>query len=278
MKRMLYALVICIAVITALIYARWIEPNWLEIHTVILEVPGLDPRLEGFTILHLTDLHQQRFGPGQEILAAAIGDKDYDIVAFTGDAVSYPLPYDFTPAAELIALLKAPVYFVFGNHDYPHFEDLARDLSAAGAIILANSRREVTYNGAVVQIAGIHDPSWAHNNLDSWMAASLDVTLLETDPDQFTLLLSHSPGIFAAAAQQDIDLVLCGHTHGGQIKIPLLGAPTTASGKLFDKYVQGLYTLEDTRLYINRGLGTTGWPVRFMSRPEAVFIRLVAGD
>jgi len=110
------------------------------------------------------------------------------------------------------------------------------------------------------------------------LKTDFETAIQGTDPDTFTLLLSHSPGIIDWSTLAGVPLVLSGHTHGGQIKIPLLGAPLTASGKLFDQYVQGLYRVENTQLYINRGLGTTGFPLRFLSRPEVVFLQLNSGN
>lgn len=272
---MYYALGICVLAATLLAYALWLEPNWLQAHIVDMVIPGLDPRLEGFSILHLSDLHQRRFGPGQRHLLRAISHWRYDIVAITGDLLSHPAPYDFGPSAELLAGLGAPVFFVYGNHDYPQHHILSKDLLSMGVHILANSRTEIIWQGAIVQVAGVHDPNWSRNNPRSWVQADLDAALAGTDPEKFTLLLSHSPGILEAAAAWEVPLILCGHTHGGQIKIPLLGAPTTASGKLFDRLVQGLYTEGKTRLYINRGLGTTAMPLRFLSRPEAVLVKLI---
>lgn len=256
----------------AFIYAGWLEPRWPRVSKIDIPIPGLEPGLDGFTILHLSDLHQTRFGPGQKRLLAAIDQSDYDLVALTGDIISCPVPYDFAPIAELLAGLKSPVYAVFGNHDYPRAQALTADLTALGVNILNNSWQQAGDN---LQIAGVEDPNWTKHYPKSPYKTDLKQALAGADPAKFTLLLSHSPGIFPAAAAAGIPLVLCGHTHGGQIKIPLLGAPTTACGKLFDPFVQGIYRQGDTLLYINRGLGMSGLPLRFLSPPEVAFIRLI---
>ena len=260
-------------VLLAFIYARWLEPRWPRVSKIDIPIPGLEPSLDGFTILHLSDLHQAQFGPGQRRLLAAIDKWDYDLVALTGDFISCSAHYDFAPIAELLAGLKSPVYAVFGNHDYPRAQTMTTDLTARGVNILNNSWQ--TAEETNLQIAGIVDPDWTRHNPGSPYRADLSLALAGSDPAKFTLLLSHSPGIFTAATAAGIPLVLCGHTHGGQIKIPLLGAPTTASGKFFDPFVQGIYREGDTLLYINRGLGTSGLPLRFLSPPEVAFIRLV---
>lgn len=279
MRKVYYALVLFVVSVPLLfIYARWIEPNWLSVSSIEIKIPGLDPRLEGFTILHLSDLHQKRFGQEQSRLLRAIGEHEYHIVAITGDVLDYPTPHDFEPTRELLAGLGAPVFFVFGNHDYPTYQRLSEALMEAGVDVLENTWSQVDHAGAIIQVAGVHDPHWTKNNYSTWLRTDLNQALKGIDSSQFTLLLSHSPGILDAAAEAKIPLVLTGHTHGGQIKIPLLGAPTTASGKWFDKYVQGLYRQGNTQLYIHRGLGTTAMPLRFLSRPEIVFLRLVPAN
>lgn len=267
---MLYALIPL--ALLALIYARWLEPRWPRASRVDIPIPGLDPQLDGFTILHLSDLHQARFGPGQNRLLAVIDQWPYDLVAVTGDLISCPVPYDFAPIAELLAGLESPVYAVFGNHDYPRARTLMADLTALGVNILNNSWQQAGEN---LQIAGVEDPNWTKHYPGSPYKTDLKQALAGADPAKFTLLLSHSPGILSAAAVAGIPLILCGHTHGGQIKIPLLGAPTTASGRLFDSFVQGIYREGNTLLYINRGLGMSGLPLRFLSPPEVAFIRLL---
>lgn len=266
---MLYALATTMLMI--LFYSLVIEPRRLTQSWVDITIDGLDPALDGYVILHLSDLHQARFGSKQKRLAKIISRRNYDLAVITGDFVSAYSAYDFTPIAELLASIQGPVYAVFGNHDYLHREALAADLLAFGTVILDNSWR---LERGALQVVGVEDPSWTIRHPKSPYKTELGEALHGVDPQKFTLLLSHSPAILPDAVNASIPLVLCGHTHGGQVKIPFLGAPTTASGKLFDPYVQGLYKVRETRLYINRGLGTSGLPLRFLSPPEAAFICL----
>lgn len=266
---MLYGFIIGAVMIFA--YARWLEPRRLRVEDVEIAIPGLDPPLDGLTILHLSDLHQARFGREQKGLLAAIR-QDYQLAVITGDFLTDLASYDFSPTAQLLAGLKPPIFVVLGNHDYPQEELLEADLRKAGAIPLRNACATVEHLG--LQVAGVEDPHWAKLNPLSPYRPDLADTLAGAKEGMFTLLLSHSPEIHAQAALAQIPLVLAGHTHGGQVKIPLLGAPITASGRFFDSYVQGLYRKEKTLLYINRGLGTSGLPLRFLSPPEVSFIRL----
>lgn len=267
---MLYAL--ALLVLFVFIYARWLEPRRLQVSHVEIPLPGLPDSLIGFVVLHLSDLHQATFGAGQRRLLAAIDQCHYDLAVLTGDFISARAAYDFAPTAALLARLKAPIYIVYGNHDYPCLDILAKDFACWPVGILNNSCLPVNDR---LQIAGVCDPDWTRHNPKSPYKTDLEQALAGADPNKFTLLLSHSPGIFADAIAKHVPLVLCGHTHGGQIKIPLLGAPTTASGRFFDTYVQGAYRQGSSVLYINRGLGTSGLPLRFLSPPEVAFIKLV---
>lgn len=271
MKRFL--IVIGILILAWLGYGIFVEPNWLHVHTVEVEIEGLPPELEGFTILHLSDLHQRRFGANQNRLLKAIEGQEYHMVALTGDILSHPRPPDIGPTEELLAGLKGPVFFVPGNHDYPELILVRETMERFGAHMLENSHHVLEHNGTPLAVAGVHDPLWG--SLSRYGIYQPDLAAALPGDDSFVLLLAHSPGILEEAARWDAPLVLVGHTHGGQIKIPLLGAPITGSGRLFDRYVQGLYTKNNTSMYINRGLGNTTLPIRFLSRPEVVFIRLV---
>lgn len=252
-------------------YAGLVEPNWLDVHIIEVEIQDLPPELEGFTILHISDLHQRNFGHGQKRLEQAINQHQYQMVAFTGDLITNAQNADLAPAEALLALLDKPVFFVPGNHDYPLLEEIRELLAKYQVHMLENDCHVLEHNGISLAVAGVHDPYHARY---SYELHQPDLTAALPPEKMFVILLAHSPGIIEEAISKSIPLVLVGHTHGGQIKIPLLGAPITASGTFFDQYVQGLYVNGQTQMYINRGLGTTGLPLRFLSRPEVVFIRL----
>ena len=253
-------------------YAGLVEPNWLDVHMIEVEIRDLPPELEGFTILHISDLHQRNFAPGQKRLEQAFSQYDYHMVAFTGDVITNSRTADFAPAEALLGLFDKPVFFVPGNHDYPLLTQIRELMEQHGAHMMENTYYVLEHNGASLAVAGVHDPYHARYSYEMYQP---DLAAALPPENMFVILLAHSPGIMEEATNASIPLVLVGHTHGGQIKIPLLGAPTTASGTFFDQYVQGLYVNGHTQMYINRGLGTTGLPLRFLSRPEVVFIRLI---
>lgn len=256
------------------IWGRYIEPRQLKVSRVELAIPGLPPELDGLTILHLSDLHEESFGPNQEKLLALLNTLDFHLVAFTGDAVDRPDRGNTQPLGQLLVGLSKPIFAVYGNHDYAHFNAVTKTYRQHGVNILANQAASFTHNNYTLRIAGIHDPYWSRFNYMSPYLTDLDAALAQGETDAFTILLSHSPDIIPAAQDNKLPLVLMGHTHGGQVKIPLIGAPVTASGRFFAKHVQGIYQEGDTIVYINRGLGTTGLPIRFLSPPEVALLTL----
>jgi predicted MPP superfamily phosphohydrolase len=236
-------------------------------------IRALPAALEGFTILHLSDLHDKEFGPGGAELLDLIAHERFDLVALTGDLVAGHAP-QLTPALELIAgirkLSPVPILAVNGNHDWrlgraPEFNAKMRE---AGATILTNASLPVERNGSQLWIAGVDDPVTGR--------ARLQQALARTHQREPRLLLSHSPHTFELAVSHGVDLTLTGHTHGGQIRLPLLGACYVPAMGFFPRYDYGYYRSGSSSLIVSGGLGESGLPVRFNIRPEIPVITLTA--
>jgi len=264
-----------------LFFVGWIvwETVALSVEQVEIPIKGLPPEFDGFRIAQVSDLHGNRFNPaGCEV--QAIKGAGVDLIVATGDhvhrnskeGVKRILPF-------MQALVEiAPVYAVSGNHD--HWTDwpyIARRFRNAGVTVLENNHVRIKRGAGEIILAGVSDPYTGHDCLIQALPAKADTVIV---------LLAHTPAWFepwnaadAPAALQRISLTLVGHTHGGQIKLPFLGAVTTASGRLFPpSHVEGLSREGDGWLYINRGLGQ-GWPsFRFLSRREVTIITLRQGD
>jgi len=251
----------------------------LSVEHVEVAIEGLPPEFDGFRIAQVGDLHGKRFDPaGREV--QAIMDAGVEMIAATGDFVhrnsvegaNRILPF-------MQALVKvAPVYAVSGNHD--HWTDwpyIARRLREAGVTVLENSHLRLNRGAAEIILAGVSDPHTGYGCLNK---------ALPEDADAVIVLLAHTPTWFepwnAAAAPAElrrVSLTLAGHTHGGQVKLPFLGAVTTASGRLFPpSHVEGLSWEGSGWLYINRGLGQGGLAFRFLSRREVTIITLRQGN
>lgn len=252
------------------VYSLWLEPRWLKVKRLRVGLPRLPGELEGLTIAHLTDFH---VGPhvsherARRAIEVANGLQP-DVVALTGDYVSASPKY-IDGVCEVLSDLQAPmgVYAVLGNHDHWEDADATRaGLEKAGIVVLDNDHRILKWKGVAFVLAGLED---------LWEAdPDFSVALEGVDDDFFRIVLAHNPDVVARQGGERVDLLLCGHTHGGQVRLPFLGAPLLPidSGQ---KLGVGLTALEHgTRVYVNAGVGVIFPPVRFLCRPEVAHITL----
>jgi predicted MPP superfamily phosphohydrolase len=257
------------AVATTSAYAGYIEPYNYEVSRKDIFVKELPQSFEGFRIAQISDVHHSKLVPLSEVervvaLAQAVNP---DLIVLTGD---YTTAYRrfIEPCAEALGRLNAPegVFAVLGNHD--HYTDpqlTRRALEHHKINVLNNANTLLRRNSDTLQLAGIDDWSW---NATDWSRA-----LNGMDMKRPSILLSHQPRVLDAAQTAGISLILSGHTHGGQVSVPFLGAPARFVDKDF-KYLRGQYDRNGTQLYVSRGTGVIGLGVRFGSPPEIAVITL----
>ncbi|NTW96824.1 MAG: metallophosphoesterase [Erysipelotrichaceae bacterium] len=225
---------------------------------------------DGYKIVQVSDLHNASFGKNQRKLISSIKAEDPDLIVFTGDMVGSWIP-DYQNALILIreAIKIAPVLVVDGNHDarlktYPIQKQAMID---AGAIILEDESYPITIIDSSIQILGLKERFKVKDR------ASPIKDLV--DSDTFSLLLAHHPENFLDYVQAKVDLVLVGHTHGGQFRFFDQGIYSPDQG-LFPKYSDHLITQDSTSMIISRGLGESVLPLRLYNGPELVIITLRA--
>ncbi|MFC4403882.1 metallophosphoesterase [Gracilibacillus xinjiangensis] len=240
------------------------DTNIFKVETVTMKTEKLASN-QSFTILQLTDIHNKEFGKENESLLKKVQDIDPDIVVITGDLISRQtdqLDNAFELVEKLVEL-NPNIYYVSGNHEWenPLREKLFEGLEKRNVRMIDNQNALVEIDNMLIQIAGVADVSTEHDRLD--LAAE---GLAE---DYFTLLLSHAPDVMENDYPGEIDLILSGHTHGGQIRLPLIGAFIAPDQGFFPKYDKGLFTLkEGQQLYIDSGLGTSTVPVRLFNQSQ----------
>ncbi|WP_079510219.1 metallophosphoesterase [Mesobacillus jeotgali] len=254
-------------------YAREVEPRMLDVtrHTVASAM--LPAGFDGLKIIQFSDTHigfQYTVGQLKKLIDL-INTQNPDLIVFTGDLLDDPR--HFTGKDKIISLLsqlEAPLgkFAVYGNHDHGGYgSDLYNQImDQAGFTLLLNNASELKLlDGSSIWISGIDDAMLGRPDLGAAMS--------KIPNNCFTILLSHAPDKADEAANYPIQLQLSGHSHGGQIQIPFFGPLVTPP--FAEKYVEGFYgsgTSSDFKLYVNRGLGTTRLPFRFLSQPElAVF-------
>jgi predicted MPP superfamily phosphohydrolase len=243
------------------------EPFRLTVEHQQIYLRRLPRELDGFRIVQLSDLHHSPF-TSREQLERAIETANSlkpDIVALTGDYVSKERQYA-APCAELLGALspKHGVYAVLGNHDHWTDAALITDLfRAEGITVLVNQGMRFEKNGAAFWLAGVDDTMVGLEDLPLALAGSSE--------QEFKLLLAHNPIILRKAARAGVDLVLSGHTHGGQVS---LRSERNASGRPRRRLLKGLARRGETQIYVTRGLGTVVLPVRFGCPPEVSLLEL----
>ena len=250
----------------------------LELNTYTISSRGLPDAFDGYRIAQVSDLHNAEFGDGNQRLLDMLREAEPDMIAITGDLIdSRKTNIAVALAFAEEAVRIAPCYYVSGNHEarVPEYRELKAGLEAAGVTVLDDARVEIEISGKSITIIGVNDPSFLADYLTS-DAAVMDRKLseLSSEDASFTILLSHRPELFDTYAAHDMDLVLTGHAHGGQFRLPLIGGLIAPNQGLFPKYDDGLYSEGNTNMIVSRGLGNSIIPFRFNNRPEVVLIEL----
>lgn len=240
---------------------RW----WFVTRHIDLPIKNLDPALEGYRIVHLSDLHVGALTPpwwAKRWIDRA-NEEAPDAIVVTGDLVTSGVAFH-DAIADLVGNLKAKdgVFCAMGNHDYfGEGEPLISLIRSRGPLVLRNEGVVIERNDKRLYLAAIDD-TWTKR-------ADLDLALKEQPASVPTILLAHDPDRFPQIAKRNVDIVLSGHTHGGQIAVPFLARWINAS-KLAHHFHIGLYKEGDATLYVHPGLGTTGPPIRLGVAPAVV--------
>lgn len=249
-----------------------------EANHIVVPSPRLPKAFDGFRIAHVSDLHNASFGAHNKKLLTLLKNTQPDIIAITGDMInSYHLNLPVALAFARAAVSIAPCYYVPGNHEsrVPEYAQLKKGLTQAGVIVLENSTVMLTRETDVLTIAGVIDPCFTPRTRSWNKQAIISQALTALIPQKaYTVLLSHRPELFDTYTSFDVDLVLAGHAHGGQFRLPFLGGVLSPSQGFFPKYDAGLYTKEQTNMVVSRGIGNSFFPIRFNNRPEIILVEL----
>lgn len=276
MKRRVILLIIAAALVLALlIWLLW--ANSSPAATQVTVASGALPEaFEGFKIAHVSDLHNAVFGRKNEKLLSLIRAAKPDIIAITGDLIdSRHTDIDSALAFVEAAAEIAPVYYVTGNHESRlDFDEIEPRLIAAGARVLRNEAEDIGRGGERIRLAGIDDPSFIRTGGTAEERAAAELEQLGDGGGTFTVLLAHRPELVEVYAEYGAGLVLSGHAHGGQVRLPLLGGLYAPGQGLLPEYDSGLYSLGETQMVVSRGLGNSVAPLRVNNRPELVIVTL----
>ena len=279
-KNAIILVAVSIAFVAIVIWIAW-GNSALMVNEIKITNDKIPQSFEGFRIAQVSDLHNAELGKDNNKLIEKLNECEPDIIVLTGDLIdSNHTNLEVALSFAQQAVKIAPCYFVTGNHEAwvgSQYEELKTSLENAGVTVLQDEAIELNYGDECIQLIGLNDPDFSER--DSFLSESI----LETKLSQvnisngFTILLSHRPEYFNVYQNKNIDLVLSGHAHGGQFRLPFLGGVIAPNQGLFPKYDAGIYTENGTTMIVSRGIGNSIIPVRINNRPEIVIIELNCG-
>lgn len=277
-KRWIVLAALCALLACLIPYLLWANAALTVSHVELDLLPG-----EGsFTIAQVSDLHNAEFGGGNRELLAILEEAEPDLIAITGDLIDSRRT-DPAPALAFLegAVELAPVCYVTGNHEfraYDAYQDLKSQMEELGVIVLENE--SMVLEEVPLRVIGLDDPSFGvRSDPSATPEQILQGALTALAPqageeDLRTVLLAHRPEYVELYAQHGADLVLSGHAHGGQVRLPGVGGLYAPGQGFLPEYTSGLYQIGGTSLVVSRGLGNSLFPLRVNNRPEVVLVKL----
>jgi len=250
------------------------------INTINIEDDKIPSSFDGFVIVQVSDLHNTEFGKGSVHLLEKIRNQNPDIIVVTGDLIDRRR-YNLEVAMNFIseALKIARVYYVNGNHEgwSNKYDEIIAALQKTAVINLSDDSVLLKKNGRSIKLLGLSDPSFYSEEYSHTVNTDNMVENLQKHcgSEYYEILLSHRPDLINIYSRYDVDLVFCGHAHGGQIRIPFVGGIIAPNQGFFPKYTSGMHLVKNTKMIVSRGLGNSLFPFRVFNRPEVVVAKLM---
>jgi uncharacterized protein len=250
------------------------ETRDLTLNKLSLQLQDWPKGLDGYKIAHLSDLHLETLKIPTEQIVEMSNSIEPDLLVITGDVIE--ARGDISKVIKVLSPLKAKdvKFFVMGNNDYQHFsrthfKRYIKELQSMGFSVLINSAEKVTRGNDSFWVVGVDDPATAHDDVE--------LAFSKVPEDRLPrIVLSHSTDCIDGLYNQRVDLFLTGHTHGGQVQIPFYGPPIKNTLLAELGIYEGYHLVNGINVYISRGIGTSGIPVRIGAKPEVTEITLMA--
>ena len=263
--------------------------NTLEVTKYVVENKKVPKEFDGYNIVQISDLHSKLFGENNKKLIQKIKSLNPDIVVVTGDLIdgennNYNVALDFMK--EISKLYR--VYYIIGNHEQKslikkykdEYKDYFNKLHQIDFVNLDNNKVEIVKGDSNINLYGLTVPYSCYKYLfDNQETTSIDIDFLEeklgkVDREQFNILLAHTPFYFDEYEKWGADLTLCGHVHGGIVRLPLVGGLLSPDRKFFPKYDLGEYIKNKSTMIVSKCLGGSKVLIRVNCKPEIVNIKL----
>ena len=274
-KRLLIVVAIFLIVVFVSVYCIW-QNSAIGITEYTVCNNKVPSEFDGFRIVQVSDLHNKTFGKNNKKLLELIKKCSPDIICITGDIID-SRNTDISVAVDFVteALKIAPCYFVTGNHEHriSQYTVLKQKMQDAGVEILDNKIVSIYKGTQYINIAGLDDPSFEADEYSSFVCDK-NIKNLKAESEGFTVLLSHRPELFETYVLNKIDIVLSGHAHGGQFRLPYFGGVFAPGQGFMPEYDAGIFEKEETMMIVSRGIGNSIFPIRINNRPEIILIEL----
>ena len=286
MRKFKLCWIVCGILSALLLYiftSLWLSTNHLSIHSYNFPTAKTDQQV---TLAVISDLHGHEFGRDNEALAERIKGQSPDLILMDGDFLNADSDNADIPCDLIRRLIKtAPVYYALGNHELSYIEnghpELVDELQESGAVVLDKSYKDLQVRGTAIRLGGMYDYAFGLDGSNSAAAAPEDAKVFMEDfqdTERLKIMMSHRPDSFIfgdASSYWDVDLVISGHDHGGQVAIPFLGGIYGGDQGWFPEYVHGMYQKDEMHLFVTSGLGSHDQMLkRFNNFPEIAIIKI----
>ena len=276
-KEKWYALITIVVIIVATVI---ILGNYdVETYKYNIKSEKIPESFDGFRIAQVSDLHNAEFDKYNSTVLQPIFLSRPNIIVITGDMIdSRNTDVDVALSFAQKAVNIAPVYYINGNHESrvpEEYEELKKGLTEAGVTVLENESVDITVGEDTITLIGINDPTFRMELVDDTMEQNVGHQLMSVIPDNdnYKVLLAHRPEYFDVYAGK-VDLVLSGHAHGGQFKIPFVGGLVAPGQGFFPEYYEGSHIKDNTEMIVSRGIGNSIIPFRINNKPEIIVAEL----
>ena len=255
MKTKMWLLILFLLLIIDVFY----EVNFIKVNKIEIETDKIATG-EEIKIVQISDLHNKKFFSNNKAVYDSVKELNPDIIVLTGDIIDkktndYQYAYSFI---EDLMKINPNVYYILGNHELSHknVNEYKKELEKRGVLLMG-------------------DRAEAYKDISIYGANYYDEKYPSPTDDSFSLLLTHDASL-AISNYHNFDLVLSGHTHGGQVELPIIGAVYAPGQGFFPKHAKGLYQIENEKIYVDSGLGNTFLPIRFLNQSQISLIKIIS--
>ena len=271
-------IIIIFIIVVLLSYYLYFQNTELQVSSYDIVDNRIPKEFNEYKIVQVSDFHNTKSNKLTDDLVKEIKIQKPNIIVITGDLIDSNKT-DVDVAISFIKRLKniAPTYFITGNHEasISEYENLKEKLESEDVIVLENKTEVLEIADTKINLIGINDPNMFYQPYAS-DNEKIKSELIEAnyDKNNYSILLSHRPELFDTYVNNELDLVLTGHAHGGQVRIPFIGGLVSPNQGFFPKYTGGIFKEDNTSMIVSRGIGNSIIPFRVNNRPELVVVQL----